>query len=354
MRLRPLQLWSLDITHAQADATLLESSTLVDDVDSVPSIQIYNLSDDRLYRQGKLIGRCVAIDSEARQREAVALAGSVEWLLLRCSGDMTMIPVENLISVCWPSGTNLAVFADNVEDINGLAFSLQHGVDALILGQVEGIWAVAIAARDQRARLSLAAAGEGSLIPREDKSVVVGRVTQVCSSGVGDRVCIDFVQLLHPGEGVWVGSCARALALVHGEVFDSEFVPSRPFRVNCGAVHSYVLMADGNLRYLAELRAGDAVKVFNMATTSSRDVVVGRVKIEPRPLMKVSFSTEEGSGNVFLQQAETVRIICSMKDSSGWEAVPITSLPTEVEVYLRLQGRGTHLGKAIDADVLEI
>lgn len=33
MRLRPLQLWSLDITHAQADATLLESSTLVDDVD---------------------------------------------------------------------------------------------------------------------------------------------------------------------------------------------------------------------------------------------------------------------------------------------------------------------------------
>ena len=354
MRLRALQLWSLGSARNQADAVLLESSAALADADGASAAETYCLSDDRLLLRGKLVGKFISVESEASQQEAMALAGSVEWLLVRCSGAMTMIPVENLISVCRPSGTNLAVFADSEEDVNGLAFSLQLGVDALILGQNEGIWTAAIAARDQRARLSLASAEEGSLIPTEDKSVVVGKVTHVCSAGIGDRVCVDFVQLLQPGEGVWLGSCARALALVHGEVFDSEFVPSRPFRVNCGAVHSYILMADGNLRYLAELRAGDVVKVFNMASMSSRDVVVGRVKIEPRPLIKVTFASNEVSGNVFLQQAETVRLVCSQRNSTSWTAVSVTSMSTEDALFLRLQTRGTHLGKSIDADVLEI
>ena len=113
-------------------------------------------------------------------------------------------------------------------------------------------------------------------------------------------------------------------------------------------------MADGNLRYLAEVRAGDAVKVFSIGTRSSRDVVVGRVKIEPRPLIMVSYSSEAGVGNVFLQQAETVRVVCSQTISSDWTAIPITKMSTSTELLLKWQGRGTHLGKAIDADVLEI
>ena len=42
-----------------------------------------------------------------------------------------------------------------------------------------------------------------------------------------------------------VGSSASSMVLVHGETVESEFVPTRPFRVNAGAAHTYIMMADG-------------------------------------------------------------------------------------------------------------
>ena len=350
-RVRPLQLWSLNTPRAQADAVLLLDHTL----EATPtSLETFSLGEGLLHCREKVVGKYLAVDSDSSQREAVALAGSVEWLLVRCGGDMTMIPVENLISNCRPTGTKVAVFVESAEAVNGLAFALQLGVDALVLEQDEATWASAIAARDQRAQQSVGLVEKTSSSLKEDAVVIEGRVTEVSSVGIGDRVCIDFVQLLRPGEGVWVGSCARSLALVHGEIFVSEFVPSRPFRVNSGAVHSYVLTGDGNLRYLAELKAGDRVSVFNMETRTSRDVVVGRIKLEPRPMVKVSYVSEAGAGQVFLQQAETVRLICCKDDHAHWDAVSVTNLAPDTVLYLRNQIKGTHLGKAIEADVIEI
>ena len=42
--------------------------------------------------------------------------------------------------------------------------------------------------------------------------------------------------LLVPGEGLLVGSFARALFLVHSECAESAYINSRPFRVNAGPV----------------------------------------------------------------------------------------------------------------------
>lgn len=41
---------------------------------------------------------------------------------------------------------------------------------------------------------------------------------RVSPVGMGDRVCVDLCSLLRPGEGMLVGSFARALFLVHSEV----------------------------------------------------------------------------------------------------------------------------------------
>lgn len=46
--------------------------------------------------------------------------------------------------------------------------------------------------------------------------------------------------MLRPGEGLLVGSYAAGLLLVHSEVEDTGYINARPFRVNAGAVHSYV------------------------------------------------------------------------------------------------------------------
>ena len=53
--------------------------------------------------------------------------------------------------------------------------------------------------------------------------------------------------------GCLLGSSAKLLALVLAETAASGYVPPRPFRVNAGPVHQYVLMADGSTRYLSEV-----------------------------------------------------------------------------------------------------
>ncbi|KAK3240337.1 hypothetical protein CYMTET_49817 [Cymbomonas tetramitiformis] len=84
----------------------------------------------------------------------------------------------------------------------------------------------------------------------------VAKVTRVEPMGVGDRACVDLACLLEPGEGILVGSFARALFLVHSECMPSDYVASRPFRVNAGPVHSYTSGVGGRTAYLAELRTG--------------------------------------------------------------------------------------------------
>ena len=54
----------------------------------------------------------------------------------------------------------------------------------------------------------------------------------------GDRVCIDTTSMMVPGEGMLIGSYSKAMFLVHSESLESEYVASRPFRVNAGPVQA--------------------------------------------------------------------------------------------------------------------
>ena len=51
--------------------------------------------------------------------------------------------------------------------------------------------------------------------------------------------------LLVPGEGLLVGSFARALFLVHSECAESAYINSRPFRVNAGPVRASSVVHPG-------------------------------------------------------------------------------------------------------------
>ena len=63
----------------------------------------------------------------------------------------------------------------------------------------------------------------------------------------------------------------------------------REFRVNAGAVHSYIWAAKGSALYLSEMEAGSEVLCVNLRG-EARSVCVGRAKIERRPMLKVSCS----------------------------------------------------------------
>jgi 3-dehydroquinate synthase class II len=104
---------------------------------------------------------------------------------------------------------------------------------------------------------------------------------------------------------------------------------------------------------MAELRAGDALlAVTSIGTT--RPVVLGRIKIEQRPMLKITVKPTGNSkrkpqmSHVFMQQAETVRLMANLDTP-----VSVTDIAAG-DVALGWSGHGRrHLGKTIDSRVEE-
>lgn len=72
------------------------------------------------------------------------------------------------------------------------------------------------------------------------------------------------------------------------QCMESQYINSRPFRVNAGAVHAYVQAPNGKTAYLSELRSGSDVLVAD-AAGRTRSAVVGRCKVEVRPMVSGLF-----------------------------------------------------------------
>ncbi|KAI7742416.1 hypothetical protein M8C21_022897 [Ambrosia artemisiifolia] len=165
-------------------------------------------------------------------------------------------------------------------------------------------------------------------------------ITGIEMTGMGDRVCVDLCSLMKPGEGVLVGSFARGLFLVHSECLESNYIASRPFRVNAGPVHAYVAIPGGKTCYLSELKTGKEILVVDQ-NGIQRTAVVGRVKIETRPLVIVT-----------AKNAETVGLVPPNKGNEA-TAIPVTSLKVGDQVLLKLQGGARHTGIEIQEFIIE-
>jgi len=279
----------------------------------------------------------VDIDDYRGQDEALSLIGSVPWILVRCS-DWKMIPLENLIAAASGSGTKIAVEIGGDVEINGATFALDHGADAILVQGDDLEYAIKAAGFRNKSKSS----NQFSKL-----EITSARINSLDSSGMGERVCIDLTQRIEKGEGMAIGSTANSLCLVHGETIPSDFVPSRPFRVNAGAIHSYILMADGNTRYLSELNSGDTVAVIS-EDGSMRPAIIGRLKIERRPMQIIRFEHESSIGQIVVQYAETVRLI-----SKNGKAISVTEIGEGTEISI-LNGDGIrHMGIHIEGGMVE-
>ena len=367
----------------------------------------------RLYSDGnndhhQPVGGIVDVTSSAGQDTAVGLIGSLEWIVISCHKEETgagtpcasdankqndvddedkgwlMIPAENLISACQGTGTKVAAMVANVGDVGGLADALQLGVDALCVDAAKVIlddmlWAACLDAREGKSLTAKSQMEDVASTTKTGPSIVPGSCKRLAtpsgkSTVLADRVCIDLVQSLKPTEGCWLGSSAKIMALVLSEAAQSSFVPSRPFRVNAGPVHSYVLMGDGvSTKYLSELRAGDEVLVFDVEAETERAVAVGRLKEEVRPCIQIELSVDIGvdtectgaecdssiaKGQIFVQQAETVRLGKRRGETAFVRATDLESVADDDsavgrEILLRVTELGTHVGKAYSGKVQE-
>ena len=293
---------------------------------------------DRVWKTSDHDVAVVQLDDFHGQEEAISLVGMIDWILVRCS-DWTMIPLENIVAAAAGSGTRIAAAISKTVELSGAAHALQHGADALLIPADEELWDAA--EKISRERNSVQFGDK-----KADQTLVMANVTNVEPGGVGERICVDLTERLSEGEGMLIGSSANALVLIHGETIPSEFVPSRPFRINAGAVHAYCLMADGSTKYLSELIAGDQVAIVN-PSDEIRSATIGRLKIERRPFLLVHFEWNNQSAQVLVQQAETVRFI----NEEG--NISVTSIQNGDKIAVRFSSGMRHIGRKLAGEMNE-
>ena len=307
-----------------------------------------------LYQQGDLIfenrinigvyGTITDINSQNMVREKIGL---IEWLVLEFT-DWKMIPIENLISECEGTGTKLAVKVNQVDDIQGVAFALEKGVDAIVINQEPLMIEAAEIAKSQRleSKKKEPATMEGF---SDNLKLEHCMISEINNGGIGERFCIDLTTMLGYGEGLLIGSSASSLALVHGEVLASEFVPSRPFRVNAGPPHSYIMMADGKTKYIAELESGQEILIVT-ANGEKRIGNIGRLKIEKRPFLAIYWENNyHRVCSILLQQAETVRVVCA-----DGEVKSVTELSKGDSILCHESIHTRHIGNKVNITSREI
>ncbi len=240
-----------------------------------------------------------------------------------------IIPVENLLAQC----DNVVAEAGSLEEAVLASGILQRGVQGIVvlpgaIGELKDIVS--------RCKIS-----------REHEELEEAVITRVEPAGLGHRVCIDTMSMLHRGQGMLVGNSSAFTFLVHAETEHNEYVASRPFRVNAGAVHAYIRLPGDATTYLSEVTAGTQMLVVDYTGATSL-ATAGRVKIEVRPMLLVEAKVGDKKGAVFLQNAETIRLT-----APDGTPVSVVTLKPGDKVLCRTDEAGRHFGMRIKEDIQE-
>ena len=290
-------------------------------------------------------GIATVISDKEDELRAIKWANSGVSFLVCTTTDWKIIPFENLIANI--STLDCQLYADvksSLEEVDLLIHTLETGVDGVIFEPKTENDLV-----DLKQLLKISSS----------INLEYATIESITPISEADRVCVDTSSMLRPGEGMLVGNTAKGFALVHAEVFESEFVNSRPFRVNAGDVSEYILVPDikndGSVgyrtNYLSELKAGDQALVCDVKG-NTRIVSLGRVKIETRPMLLFKLTVKHDDENipliVTIQNAETVRVVDLNK-----KAISGTDLKVGDEIMVHVGPGATHFGTAIKETIIE-
>jgi len=111
-------------------------------------------------------------------------------------------------------------------------------------------------------------------------------------------------------------------------------------------VHAYILMPDGSTRYLSELSGGDEALVVG-SDGHTRKVVVGRTKVERRPLLLIEADVEGEKFSTIVQNAETIRVY------SRGKIVSVAKLKIGDPILLKIERGGRHFGMYVKETIRE-
>lgn len=292
--------------------------------------RVTTITPDGDLKQGEDV---TTITISSKEDEERALEQATNRYVVVKASDWLIIPLENMIA----QTDNLIAYVESAEDAQVAMETLEKGVDGVLLNTGD--------LNEVRETVRRIKGGEESF------ELSRARVTEVRPVGLGDRVCVDSCSIMEMGEGMLVGNSSGGMFLVHAEVEQSEYVDSRPFRVNAGAVHAYIRVPGGKTRYLSELRSGDEVSIVD-SDGNGRSAIVGRSKLERRPMMLIEAEIESDGKtrpvSLVIQNAETIKLTTPDGDS-----LSVVNLEAGDEVLAYSEEAGRHFGMKVDETIEE-
>ena len=326
------------------DATVVGKDSEGDGTVDLPA-DFSGSADLSALRRGEADGAYIRVFNEDFESFTEEAAADAEYTIV-VGEDWTIIPLENLIARIGDE-TELVAGVESAEEARTAFETLETGADGVLLDSDD----------PDEIRRTVEVRDEAD---RERLDLQWAEITAIEQVGSADRVCVDTGSLMNSDEGMLVGSMSRGLFFVHAETAESPYVASRPFRVNAGAVHAYVRTPGGGTKYLSELGSGDEVQVVD-TEGRAREALVGRAKIERRPMFRVEavvgdaeVADAEGGTEAMgdrietlLQNAETIKV--ATRD--GPRAVTDLEAGDEVRVYYETTAR--HFGEAVEEQIVE-
>jgi len=267
------------------------------------------------------------VKSQEDEKEILRLAHSAT-VVVRTT-DWTIIPLENLVA----QADNIFTEVSNSEQARNALTVLERGVAGILIKTDDPV----------ELKKTLAIVREQG----EQVRLSTARIVAVRQAGLGDRACVDTCSQMEQGQGMLVGNSSGGLFLVHAESVENPYVAPRPFRVNAGPVHAYIRVPGGKTRYLSELVAGDSVLCVDHQGRAQQ-AIVGRMKIERRPLLLVTAETDAGEVTTLVQNAETIRLT-----APDGEPRSVVALEKGSEVLVAIESAGRHFGHKVEETIWE-
>ncbi|WEL16615.1 3-dehydroquinate synthase II [Halorhabdus sp. SVX81] len=317
--------------ESTADAVIVGKDGEGDGTVGLPS-DFSGSADLSALRSGGANGGYVRIFDEDYEAFAEAVAEAADYTMV-VADDWQIIPLENLIARVGEE-TELIAGVQTAEDARTAYETLEIGADAVLLDTDNP--------DEIRETVEVRDA-----VGRETLDLEYAEITAIEQTGSADRVCVDTGSIMDHDEGMLVGSMARGLFFVHAETAESPYVASRPFRVNAGAVHAYARTPGGETTYLSELASGDEVQVVDR-DGNTREAIVGRAKIEKRPMFRIQAETAGGDRiETLLQNAETIKV------ATPDGRIAVTDLEVGDEVLVYHEDTARHFGEAVEESIIE-
>ncbi|HKS46153.1 MAG TPA: 3-dehydroquinate synthase II [Amycolatopsis sp.] len=284
--------------HARVAGVLADEEVLRKLPPTVVGVTVTTVSNraevDALAGTGENAVGWVDVHDEDSLNLACAAATTLPHTVVRFA-DPTKIPLEIVLAAADRAPGQLVTVCADLEEAAIVLDVLERGSDGVLL-----------APRDAGEVFALARLLEADSPPLELTTLIVDEIEH---HGLGDRVCVDTCSHFAEDEGILVGSYSTGFILCCSETHPLPYMPTRPFRVNAGALHSYVLGPGNRTNYLSELRSGGTTLAVN-AEGKTRRVLIGRAKLESRPLLTITArSADDVAVSLTVQDDWHVRVL---------------------------------------------